>query len=332
MPVQALTQVDPTQFFNLPSTNGTGTQRLDTKVSGVAISNDFSGRLSVTTADGDKITLSANLESDFRAVNYKSQVEGGGTTTNVEAKYAEYSLKQEFGVTVQGDLNEQEVKDLAKLFRRVANIFEKYLNGQDDAALAKTAKLVERFGRLSSLSGLDLNVDVERSVTALAARIVTEVTGQPTLPASQQSQASTTTSQTVIPGGAPATAAVIPQPPTGTTTPTPPSTAVPVANASNVTHLSVPAQETQQPRSLAQQILDALQETNVESRKVQKYLPDFLQKLREDWGKELRGEREHDHDHNQPANEVQTPATTSSSVAFAYQAVSHTSISLSIHS
>jgi hypothetical protein len=331
MPVQALTQVDPTQFFNLPSaTNGTTPQRLDTKVSGVAISNDFFGRLSVTTADGDKITLSANLESDFRAVNYKSQAEGAGTTTNVEAKYAEYSLKQEFGVTVQGDLNEQEIKDLTKLFRRVANIFEKYVNGQDDAALAKTAKLVERFGRQSSLSNLDLNVDVERSVTALAARIVTEVTGQPTLPASQQSQASVTTSQSVTPGGAPTTAAAIPQPPTGTTAPTPPSTSAPVANAINITHLSAPAQETQQPRSLAQQILDALKETNVESRKVQKYLPDFLQKLREDWGKELRGEREHGHDHNHSVTQAQ--ATTSASVAFAYQALSQTSFSLSIHS
>ena len=330
MSVQALTQVDPTQFFNLPSANGTAPQRLDTKVSGVAISNDFSGRLSVTTADGDKITLSANLESDFRAVNYKSQVEGGGTTTNVEAKYAEYSLKQEFGVTVEGDLSEQEVKDLTKLFRKVANIFEKYLNGQDEAALAKTAKLVERFGRLSSLSGLDLNVDVERSVTALAARIVSEVTGQPTLPAGQQPQIPNVTSTPTTPGGAPATAAVIPQPPTGTTAPTPPSTSVPVANTTDLTHLSVPAQETQQPRSLAQQILEALKETNVESRKVEKYLPDFLQKLREDLRKELRGEREHDH--NQPATQVQTPATTSSSVAFAYQAVTHTSISLSIRS
>ncbi len=332
MSVQALTQVDPTQFFNLNqlSANGPAPQRLDTKVSGVAISNDFSGRLSVTTAEGDTITLSANVESDFLAASYKSHVEGGGTTTDVEAKYAEFSLKQEFGVTVEGDLNEQEVKDLTKLFRKVANIFEKYLNGQDDAALAKTAKLVERFGRLSSLSGLDLNVDVERSVTALAARIVTEVTGQPTLPTSQQPETTATTSQAVTPGGAPATAAAIPQPSTGTTAPTPPSTAVPVTNATDITHLSAPAQETQAPRSLAQQILDALQETNVESRKVQKYLPDFLQKLREDLGKELRGEREHDH--NQPANEVQPPATTSSSVAFAYQAVSHTSISLSIRS
>jgi hypothetical protein len=123
MPVQALTKIDPQQFFNLSSATGAGTQRLDTKVSGVAISNDFTGRLSVTTAEGDTITLSADLESDFRAVNYKSHVEGDGKTVDVEAKYAEFSLKQEFGVTVEGDLNRQEIKDLEKLFRRVANIF-----------------------------------------------------------------------------------------------------------------------------------------------------------------------------------------------------------------
>src|ERR1700704_6937102 len=116
MSAQALPQVDPQQCFHLPATNATGVQRLDTKGSGVAISNDFSGRLSVTTAEGDTITLSANLESDFRAVNYKSHAEADGKTMDVEAKYAEYSLKQEFGVTVEGDLNEQEVKDLATLF------------------------------------------------------------------------------------------------------------------------------------------------------------------------------------------------------------------------
>ena len=151
MSVQALTTIDPQQFFNLSSATGAGIQRLDIKVSGVAVSNDFTGRLSVTTAEGDTITLSADLEFDFRAVNYKSHVEGDGKTVDVEAKCAEFSLKQEFGVTVEGDLNGQEVKDLEKLFRKVANIFKQY----------KTAKLAGRFGKLSSLSGLDINVDVE---------------------------------------------------------------------------------------------------------------------------------------------------------------------------
>ncbi len=284
----------------------------------------------MTTAEGDTITLSADLESDFRAVNYKAQSEGDGKTVGVDATYAEYSLKHAFAVTIEGDLNEEEVKDLTKLFRNVANIFKQYVSGQDDEALAKPAKLAERFGNLSSLSGLDLSVDVERSVTVLAAHIVSEVAGFPALPIDRLPQIPATTSHTATPGGAPSAAAAIPQPSTGTTVPTPSSAATPGANSADITHLSAPAQETLKPRSLAQQVLDALDETKVESRKVRKYLPDFLQKLREDLGKELRGKREHDH--NQPATQVQAPATTSTSVAFAYQALSRTTFSLSIHS
>jgi hypothetical protein len=81
---------------------------------------------------------------------------------------------------------------------------------------------------------------------------------------------------------------------------------------------------------LVQQVLDALKDAKVASHKVQKYLPDFFEKLREDLGKELPGKWEHDH--NQSANQVQTPATTSTSVIFAYQALSQTTISLSIRS
>ena len=79
-----------------------------------------------------------------------------------------------------------------------------------------------------------------------------------------------------------------------------------------------------------QQILEALEEAGLESRKLQKYLPDFLQNLREDLEKELKGEQEPHSD--QPANQVQTPGSTSASVVFAYQAVSQTSIALSIRS
>jgi len=329
MPVQALTQVDPQQFFNLASGNGAGTQRLDTKVSGVEVFNDFTGRLSVTTAEGDTITLSADLESDFRAVNYKSHVEGDGKTVYAEAKYAEFSLKQEFGVTVEGDLNGQEVKDLEKLFRKVANIFKQYLNGQDDEALAKTAKLAERFGKLSSLSDLELNVDVERSVTILAAQVASEVTGRPVLPTGEQPQTSTTTSPIATPGGAPSTAAAIPQSSTGTTAPTQQSTDVAAPASDQATRLVLPAQDASQQKSLVQQVLDALKDTRVESHKVHKYLPDFLTKLREDLRDDLRGHREQT-SQTPTAGQSESPATRVSSLLFAYQSVSLTSISLSI--
>jgi len=356
MSVQALTQFDPAQFFNLTSSNGTGTQQLDTQVSGVAVSNDFSGRLSVTTAEGDKITLSADIESDFRVVNYKAHGEGDGGTVDVQAKYAEYSLKQEFGVTVEGDLNEQEVKDLASLFRKVANIFKKFLSGQDDAALAKTVKLGDRFENYSSLSDMSLNIDLERSVTLFAAALTGEVAGQPSTPAAlpaSTSPASTPpastppapTTQAVTQGEAPTTDAVIP-PPSSDTTPsdaTPPASTTeavtqgeapstvaaippPSTGITVPTQVAAPASEPSQTSSIVQQVLDAIQDARVEPRKLNKYFSQFLKDL----GQALQNGKP---DEKQAeGNQTPTvPAQTGTVAYLAYQSTHQSSIMLSVH-
>lgn len=329
MPVQALSQIDPKQFFRPPSTDTAGTQRLNTQVSGVAVSNDLSGRLSVTTAEGDTITLTADLEYDFRAVNYSSRVTGDGSTVDLEARYAESTLKKEFGVTIEGDLNEQELKDLEKLFRKVSNIFRSFFHGNDEAGLAKTANLAERLEQLPSLSGLDLSVDVQRSVTVLAAQIASAVTDRPVVPTGQEAPISTASS-TDTPGGAPATDAVIPPSSTGAAAPTPASS---VAGPVEGIHVSAPAQNVPPSVSLAQQVLDAFRETRVESRTVRKYLPDFLEKLRENLTKELRADREQQSTpRDESTNRLQTPVATSTSVVFAYQSIHQTSVALSIHS
>jgi len=110
--VQALSHIDPKQLFHIPPTDGAETQRLNTQLSGAEVSNDLSSRLSVVTAEGDTITLTADLEYDFRAVNYATQCTADGSTVDLEATYAESTLKNEFGVTVGGELNEQELDDL----------------------------------------------------------------------------------------------------------------------------------------------------------------------------------------------------------------------------
>ena len=162
MPVSVLTPFDPSKFFQAPAA-------------------DLSGRLSVMPAEGDRITLTADFEARYRGVKYQSQAETEQGMVEADATSVEASLKRQYGVTVEGDLNAQEMHDLEKLFRKVSNIFRKYFLGQDDEALAKTAKLAEKFGGLSSLSGLDLSVNVERSVTVVAAQVASAVTGQPAL-------------------------------------------------------------------------------------------------------------------------------------------------------
>jgi DNA polymerase III psi subunit len=172
-------------------------------------------------------------------------------------------------------------------------------------------------------------VDVERSVTALAALVAPEVIGRPALPVSQQTQTSATTAPIATPGGAPSTAAVIPQPSTGITAPTQQSNDAAAPASDQATRLVAPAQDASRTKSLLQQVLDALKNTRVESHKVHKYLPDFLEKLREELCDELWGPRA-EKPQTHTAGQSESPTTTVSSAVLAYQAVSLTSVSLSI--
>jgi hypothetical protein len=99
MSVQHLAGIDPSQFFNLRSTTAIGAHRLETGVSAVALSNDFSTRLSVTTAEGDTIRLAADLETDFRTGRYyvhggsgEAAVSLGAESVNIP--YSETSASQ----------------------------------------------------------------------------------------------------------------------------------------------------------------------------------------------------------------------------------------------
>ena len=305
MPVQALTSLDPHHFFNLRQLPDAGGHRLDTRVSGMAVSNDFSGRLAVTTAEGDRITLTADLETDFRSGSYESRVEAGGTTGNAGATYTHYTSQQDVGVTVDGDLNKEELHDLETLFRNISNVFRGFFQGEDEDARAHASKLAEGFTGLDSLSSLDVSLEAVRSVVVVAA------------------------ASRVTPGGAPGTVTAIPQPSNGTTAPTPSS------DSPDGTHLTVPVKDAQL-ASLMQQVLDALKEAKVELDKIRKQLPDFFEKLREDLATERRGEQEpkadaQDHALPQASDEINSP-TTSSSLLVAYRTVTETSLSLLIQS
>ncbi|NGZ96124.1 MAG: hypothetical protein CV089_08355 [Nitrospira sp. WS110] len=250
MQTQTLTGIDPHRFFDLRSTSDNGAFRLETGITGVTASSEFSGRLIVRTAEGDSITLGADLDTSFHAGRFYAHGGSGQQEVGIGAEYSRYSLQREFGIAVDGDLNEQELSDLHTLVQKISGIFHGFVEGQDEQALAQTAALAERFGQLTTLSSLDLSVEVLRSVTVVAASAYT-------------------------PGGAPVTAAVIPLLSNGTTAPTP------SLDSQEDGGLSVLGRESQL-ESLIQQVFDALKEAETELQKFQRYLPDFFEQLHKD--------------------------------------------------
>jgi hypothetical protein len=328
MQTQSLTQFDPSRFIQLPTTDPQAGRTINAQVGAIQSSTDFSGKVSVVTAEGDKVTFSLDVETDFRYLNYQYKAQFDDKSLEIKGEYAESSISQTGGLTVEGDLNEQEVADLTKLFKNVTSIFRKFFRGQDEQAVAKTAKLAERFGNFSSLGELDLSVDVTRSVTVLAAQLATQQAAEPAvLPsAPTKGTAGSPTPQQDTPGAAPSAVAAIPPPSSGITAPTQPLAPASPTGTSEAVRLTAPAMEDKNPESLVHQVLDAVHDVKVEAKNLRKYLPRFFEKMREDLQKEFRGENK--------TERKQTPdvsAPTDQAVFMAYQSTRKSSITLSIH-
>jgi len=279
MQTQGLSQFNPNRFLKLPATDPQAGRTVNAQVAAIQASTDFSGTFSVVTAEGDKVTLSIDSEEDFRYVNYGYKVRSDDQRLEVNGESTEYSLSQTLGLTVEGDLNEQEVADLTKLFKKVKNIISNFFRGQDEQAFAKTAKLADQFDNFSTLAGLDLSMDVTRSVTAIAAQLATQQMAEPvSLPsAPAEGTVGSPAPQQTATGGEPSTVATIPPPSAGAELPTEPVS----TGAAAPLPMTAPAQEQDQsakPLSLIEQVLNAVEESRIDDAKLQKYLPRLLRK------------------------------------------------------
>ncbi|MDR4467818.1 MAG: hypothetical protein MRJ68_05885 [Nitrospira sp.] len=300
MQSQSLTSIDPHRFFNLRSTPDHGALRLETGITGVTASSEFSGRLTVRTEEGDTITLGADLDTSFHAGRFYAHEGVGQQKVGIGAEYSRYSLQREFGIAVEGDLNEQELGDLHTLVQKISGIFHGFVEGQDEQALVQTAALAERFGQLTTLSSLDLSVEVLRSVTVVTASAYT-------------------------PGGAPVTAAAIPLLSNGTTAPTP------SFDSFEGDGLSVLGKESQL-ESLIQQVFDALKEAETELLKFQTYLPDFFEQLHKDLLERLDGSGKPKDDEQTQSLEYSSSTISNQNLFTAYSSVDFDTLSFSIQS
>lgn len=159
---------DPGPFSPWIPAAGRGETNAGTPATAIAAETNFSGLVNVTTAEGDKVTLNLAVETDYRYAHAGTRFPVGAATPSAQ-EAAETSVARSLGVTVEGNLSDQELADLAKLLQSITGIFRKYLQGQDEQAAARTARLAERFESLSLLSKVDLSLEMTRTLAVVQA-------------------------------------------------------------------------------------------------------------------------------------------------------------------
>ena len=78
---------------------------------------------------------------------------------------------------MEGDLDKEELKDIQRLAKRLSKVVRQFLKGNLDNAVHKAAKIVDKFGKLDSLSSFGFAFEQKETVSVAYQQ--TQVTGAP---------------------------------------------------------------------------------------------------------------------------------------------------------
>lgn len=139
----------------------------------VETSNQRNKDISLVTEEGDRVTISSSFQSQAVYSTYEgiSQYTVSAVSENpamentalvmFEAETFEYENARNFSISVDGDLNEQELKAIKKAVKIIDKIMKDILNGKNiPQGLAKAIEI----SNLSSIASLEANYQYEKTV------------------------------------------------------------------------------------------------------------------------------------------------------------------------
>lgn len=114
------------------------------------MSQSRSSDITLVTAEGDTVTLSASqtMEMSFETYGSKGQSMG-------------ISKSSEFSLTVEGDLNREELKDIRKAIKTLLKAERDLLKGHEERATERTAKLED----LDQIASIDAKMEFRQTVS-----------------------------------------------------------------------------------------------------------------------------------------------------------------------
>lgn len=110
--------------------------------------------VTLTTEEGDKVTISlmSKFQAEYMAFDYTGQVKGASAAIQGE-KLSALSTNQ-FQMTVEGDLNEEEQKDIRKIMDDLNGIMNDFLAGDLEEVMQNAVGLLDDTDTIASLNAV----------------------------------------------------------------------------------------------------------------------------------------------------------------------------------
>ena len=120
--------------------------------------------LSLTTREGDTVTLSAGSFMEFASLSYdkSGRISNGSESATARLSSREMTLASgsQFTFSVKGSLNEQEMNDIESLVKALDEVVNKMSTGDMDDAMAKALDMQDGY---DSISGFEADLSYSSS-------------------------------------------------------------------------------------------------------------------------------------------------------------------------
>jgi hypothetical protein len=116
--------------------------------------------LTLVTQDEDVVTISSDSESRLDFTIYDQTGRLRGLNYPLQSKVLSVESSQELMISVQGELNHQEIQDIQDVLKSLDKVIDDFLKRKPGQVVTRTGML----GNLDSLSSIEANLQVEQTV------------------------------------------------------------------------------------------------------------------------------------------------------------------------
>ena len=154
--------ISPDTFNSPDPCNAGSNQKLYeySQINMAAVSREQSADITLVTKEGDKVTLAFDSSFEAAYATYDRQARMNGAQTESRGQLSSVHVTREITLSVEGDLNEEEKKEIKKV---VGEIFEMMKNFLSDPGGDPTVSAVKDI-ELDTLANVEAQFEVSRSI------------------------------------------------------------------------------------------------------------------------------------------------------------------------
>ncbi len=152
---------DNSSFPLVPDTFAKSESDTVSKSTKLTVDHQKSRNISITTGEGDVVTISSQERFNTGYYSYNDVTTGNGKLTLQQSNQFDLSVENEFAISVEGDLSKQEAKDIKKSLKLIGKIIKGFQSGN----IEKVLKNASKFEKLDTIAGLEAALQQTSSVS-----------------------------------------------------------------------------------------------------------------------------------------------------------------------